>query len=125
MKLNSLELHELSPIDGEQEDQMKALQEACGLSLLIVTLGEEGALARTADGTIYRVEPQTNTSVVDVVGAGDAFSSVILLGLLSGWDMEVSLKRATTFASAVVGIRGATPSHKKFYKPYVENWSKT
>jgi fructokinase len=124
-KLNSLELHELSPIDGEQEDQAKALQEACGLSLLIVTLGEEGALARTADGTIYRVEPQTNTSVVDVVGAGDAFSSVILLGLLSGWDMEVSLKRATTFASAVVGIRGATPSHKKFYKPYVENWSKT
>ncbi|MEE9426086.1 MAG: carbohydrate kinase [Methylococcales bacterium] len=125
VKLNSLELHELSPIDGEQEDQMKALQEACELSLLIVTLGEEGALARTADGTIYRVEPQTNTSVVDVVGAGDAFSSVILFGLLSGWDMEMSLKRATTFASAVVGIRGATPSHKNFYKPYIENWSKT
>lgn len=125
VKLNSLELHELSPIDGEQEDQMKALQEACGLSLLIVTLGEEGALARTTDGTIYRVEPQTNTSVVDVVGAGDAFSSVILFGLLSGWDMEISLKRATTFASAVVGIRGATPTHKKFYKPYIEDWSKT
>jgi fructokinase len=117
-KLNDEELYELSPIDGELEIQAKALQEACELSLLIVTLGEKGALARTAEGVIYRVEPEAHTPVVDAVGAGDAFTSVILLGLLSSWDLNVSLERAQLFASAVVGIRGATPTHKIFYKSF-------
>ncbi len=124
-KLNSHELHELSPVDGEVEAQAKALQEACGLSLLIVTQGEEGAFARNAQGKIFRVEPKLNISVVDVVGAGDAFSAVMLLGLLSGWDWKISLKRAQSFASAVVGIRGATPTNKEFYSRYIERWSKT
>jgi fructokinase len=117
-KLNDEELYELSPVDGELEIQTKALQEACGLSLLIVTLGEKGALARTAEGVIYRVKPEADTPVVDAVGAGDAFTSVILLGLLSGWDLTESLERAQLFASAVVGIRGATPTHKIFYNPF-------
>ncbi|MEE9345802.1 MAG: carbohydrate kinase [Methylococcales bacterium] len=117
-KLNGEELYELSPVDGEMETQAKALQEACELSLLIVTLGEKGALARTAEGVFYHIEPEAHTPVVDAVGAGDAFTSVILLGLLSGWDLDKSLERAQLFASAVVGIRGATPTHKIFYKPF-------
>ncbi len=124
-KLNSHELHELSPVDGEAEIQAKALQESCGLSLLIVTQGEAGAFARNAQGKIFRVEPKLNISVVDSVGAGDAFSAVMLFGVLSGWDWKISLKRAQSFASAVVGIRGATPSSKEFYSRYLERWRKT
>ncbi len=114
-KLNDEELLQLSPVDGSLEAQTEALQEASGLSLLIVTLGEKGAMARTAEGVIYRVEPESGIPVVDTVGAGDAFTSVILLGLLSGWDMDKSLHKAQSFASAVVGIRGATPTDKEFY----------
>ena len=119
-KLNDEELLHLSPTDGSLEAQAKALQEASGLSLLIVTLGEKGAMARTAEGVIYRVEPESGIPVVDTVGAGDAFTSVILLGLLSGWDMDKSLYKAQSFASAVVGIRGATPTDKEFYNFFID-----
>jgi len=119
-KLNDEELLLLSPTNGSLEAQAEALQEASDLSLLIVTLGENGALARTAEGEIYRVEPEPGISVVDTVGAGDAFTSVILLGLLSGWDLDKSLRRAQSFASAVVGIRGATPTNKEFYNFFTD-----
>lgn len=123
VKLNDEELQQLSPIDGALEYQAKALQELCELPLLIVTQGEQGALARTAEGRIYRVEPEADIPIVDVVGAGDAFTSVILLGLLRGWELENSLHRAQSFASAVVGIRGATPIHKEFYHSFTDTWS--
>lgn len=124
-KLNDEELRQLSPVDGPLVSQAKALQKASGLSLLIVTRGEKGALARTAEGRIYHIEPEAGIPIIDVVGAGDAFTSVILLGLLSGWDLDRSLRRAQSFASAVVGIRGATPEDKGFYKNFTNTWSNT
>lgn len=122
-KLNDEELRQLSPVKGPLESQAKALQEASSLSLLIVTRGKNGALARTADGRIHHVEPEPGISVIDAVGAGDAFTTVILLGLLSGWDLDRSLSRAQSFASAVVGIRGATPVGKGFYNYFINTWS--
>ena len=122
-KLNDEELRQLSPVKGPLESQTKALQEAFSLSLLIVTRGKNGALARTADGRIHHVEPEPGISVIDAVGAGDAFTTVILLGLLSGWDLDRSLSRAQSFASAVVGIRGATPVGKGFYNYFTNTWS--
>ena len=122
-KLNDEELRQLSPVKGPLESQAKALQEASSLSLLIVTRGKNGALARTADGRIHHVEPEPGISVIDAVGAGDAFTTVILLGLLSGWDLDRSLSRAQSFASAVVGIRGATPLGKGFYNYFTNTWS--
>ena len=119
-KLNDEELRNLSPSHNTLESQAEALQEASRLSLLIVTLGEKGALARTAEGAIYRIEPEPGISVVDTVGAGDAFTSVILLGLLSGWDLDKSLHRAQSFASAIVEIRGATPADKEFYNFFTD-----
>ncbi len=121
-KLNDEELRQLSlgNDDDSLESQAEALQEASGVSLLIVTCGEKGALARTEQGVIHHVEPEPGISVVDTVGAGDAFTSVILLGLFSGWDLDKSLHLAQSFASAVVGIRGATPTDKEFYNFFTD-----
>jgi fructokinase len=61
--------------------------------------------------------------VVDTVGAGDAFASVILLGLAKGWPLQQMLERAQSFASQIVGRRGATVSDPAFYNPFIESWS--
>ena len=50
------------------------------LDILIITLGEKGAIAWDKQ-QFTTVQPTTDIQVVDTVGAGDAFASVFLLGL--------------------------------------------
>ncbi len=66
--------------------------------------------------------PASGNSVVDTVGAGDAFTSVIILGLVRGWPLQQTLDRAQAFASAVVGVRGATVQDPGFYRPFIDQW---
>ncbi len=122
-KLNDAELQQLCTSKGSIEMRAQALQESAELSLLIVTCGDKGAFALSAEGEIHYVKPEAGIPVIDVIGAGDAFTSVILLGLMSAWDLDKSLSRAQSFASAVVGIRGATPENKEFYSHFINTWS--
>ena len=89
--------------------------------LVVVTQGEAGAIAVSRDQQCT-VEPENKIQVVDTVGAGDAFSSVLLLGLHKAWPLQKILQRAQHFASAVVGQRGATTKDKRFYQPYIKQW---
>jgi len=78
------------------------------LAGLVVTLGAKGAVAFTASGETAEVEPVAVQEIVDTVGAGDAFTSVLILGLVHGWPLASTLSRAQDFASRVVVQRGAT-----------------
>jgi len=80
-------------------------------------------MARTPDGNVSLVAPAPSGRLVDTVGAGDAFSSVIILGLLRQWELDLMLERAQSLASAVVGIRGAIPESPDFYTPFINDWS--
>ena len=53
--------------------------------------------------------------IADTVGAGDAFSSLALAGLLRGWPMAQTLALANAFAAAICGVRGAVPVDPAFY----------
>ena len=68
------------------------------------------------------VQPDNVINVVDTVGAGDAFSSVLILGLYKAWPLQDILNRAQQFASAVVEQRGATTQDKGFYNPFIKAW---
>jgi fructokinase len=122
VKLNENELETLSAVGGDLQQQVKQLQQAHDIELVIVTLGSEGGFASTADGTIVRARPTAELEIVDTVGAGDAFASVCIVGLLKGWDTAVILERAQAFASAVVGLRGATTTDRSFYQQFVSDW---
>ena len=65
---------------------------------LVLTHGAKGAEVITADGQRVKVQPAKNISVVDTVGAGDAFASIIILGLSKNWDMDITISRAQDFA---------------------------
>jgi len=122
IKLNEAELALLAQEAGALQAQMQHLQERCGAELLIVTRGAEGAVVLASGGEEYRVVPQGHGEVIDTVGAGDAFTSVMTLGLLQGWSVPLMLERAQAFASAITGIRGATRNDPGFYQPFIDDW---
>jgi fructokinase len=123
VKLNDDELETLTPGGNTLEQRAAALQQAHQLDLLITTLGAEGALAQDSKGHTLQVKPPVTDTLIDTVGAGDAFAAVIILGLLKDWDLEQTLQRAQTFASAIVGVRGATPEHRDFYTVFRQRWN--
>lgn len=128
VKLNDQELVELGTklaVGGASlEERAKAFQAQFDLDLLILTRGSAGALALGRDGQAEEVRPKSAITIVDTVGAGDAFASVVLVGLVQGWSLRDLLRRAQEFASAVCGIRGATIVDRGFYRQHLESWNK-
>lgn len=122
VKLNERELAALVPDMDDFDGRVQSLQDRFELEALFVTRGGEGALARDRSGSTVRVRPPRRLKVVDTVGAGDAFASVLLLGLTHGWDLEDTLSHAQEFASTVVGLRGATTRDRGFYEPFLRIW---
>jgi len=122
VKLNTHELSLLGPEAAGGENALQSFVRQYDPELLVVTSGEEGAVA-VADGVeSARAAPEMQHAVVDTVGAGDAFSSVILLGLLKSWPLQQTMERAQAFASAIVGVRGATVRDLSFYEPFKNQW---
>lgn len=125
VKLNTHELAVLAPqsAGADAEARAAALIEHHGLDLLYVTLGADGAFGLSADGSLERTRPEGSIEVVDAVGAGDGFASVLILGLLRGWPLATTLARAQTFAAAIVGRRGATIQDPAFYAAFSNSWA--
>lgn len=118
VKLNQQELHQLGSASGDIQVDMAKFQHEYALDLLIVTRGEEGAMLRSSEGNMLTVTPPSAQLFVDTVGAGDAFTSVFLHGLISGWPLNDILVAAQKFASAVVERRGATSSDPGLYQDF-------
>jgi fructokinase len=122
IKLNSPELNLLTPRINEEKGKISHLQAAYGPKQIILTRGKHGAAIFLAGHVRHEYVPHQQPHIVDPVGAGDAFSSVMLLGLLKNWAPSLTLSRAGTFAEAVLGLRGATTQDKKFYQFFLKSW---
>jgi fructokinase len=121
-KLNDDELMQLQPVQGSLRNTMRLFRKNHDLDVLIVTCGERGAVAVNKQGEFFEVVPADTVSVVDTVGAGDAFSAVLLLGLQHDWPLPLTLQRAQAFASALVGQQGATVQDLSFYQAHIHAW---
>jgi 1-phosphofructokinase len=71
---------------------------------IVITLGDRGALATTAEG-IYRVRPP-EVAVVNTAGAGDALDAGIMLARSRGADWPAALALGTAAAASVVMNEG-------------------
>ena len=122
VKINDAELEIM--VEGEQALRTKArtLMKRHALELLIVTAGSKGAFALDGAAEILEVQPAARVPVVDTVGAGDAFASVCILGLLRKWPLPQILERAQDFASLLVGQRGAIMDNAANYRSLAERW---
>lgn len=121
IKLNVDELELIVPNEKDTEERVDYLLSNLDIELIIVTQGDAGAMAASHNERCS-VQPGKTGEVVDTVGAGDAFSSVLLLGIHKNWSLQEILNRAQQFASAVVGQRGATTQDKAFYIPFIKAW---
>jgi len=83
----------------EPEEMLRAL-EAQGPSIVGVTLGARGAIARERGGPTIRV-PALRVRVADTTGAGDAFHGAFAWGLLHRKPLRWTLR----FASVVAGLK--------------------
>ncbi len=124
-KLNDSELRTLERAGTGLETKARALQKECDLELLIVTRGADGVLVCDGDGALLEIPAQVSREFVDTVGAGDAFSAVVILGLLRDWNTGDTFQRAQDFAGAIVGIQGAVPRDRAFYDRFLDDWRTT
>jgi fructokinase len=99
----------------------RELRETHALDLLVVTRGSAGAILVNQDEAVHG-RPAEVEDLVDTVGAGDAFSAVMILGLLQGWPLSTTLARALEFAAAVCGMRGATSLDHGLYADHLARW---
>jgi fructokinase len=123
IKLNETELLTLCPGHADLETAMQTFFKAFDLETLFVTRGAQGALVYDRRLQFIPVEPSVSAPVIDTVGAGDAFASVLLLGLIRQWPLPETLERAQAFASALVSIRGATVVDRNFYQAFAISWN--
>ncbi len=107
--VNEVEAEALAPGLAGPTEQAEALA-AHGPSLVVVTLGPEGAVYWSA-GQNGATSVFPVATVVDTVGAGDAFCGALAVALAEGSTVGA----AVGFASAVAGISvtraGAAPSY--------------
>ncbi len=89
---------------------------------LLVTKGEQGAVLHQSGNPTKQILPEQQLNVVDTVGAGDAFSSVMILGIIKQWPLDLAMARAQAFASSVVAIRGAISHDTAFYAKFTTEW---
>ena len=127
VKINEQELRIVcdmfDPTFTNDKERASFLIKKFDLKHIFVTCGENGAWVLSSNGEETRVAvPVPTTTIVDTVGAGDAFAAICMLGLLHDWNMEQMLTRASIFAAAICSIRGAAPETKDFYLPYIRSW---
>ena len=70
-----------------------------GVKNCVLTMGGEGSLFVNKDETIKT--PAFDINVVDTTGCGDAFNAGIITSLINNFDLEQSLKFATTTSGLV------------------------
>ena len=107
--LNEGEAAALSGVDpADPRMLLSAMQEKYPAAAIVLTLGEEGAIAAIG-GAVYRqsvfpVEP------VDTTAAGDTFTGYFLSAVWSGQSPQKALEQAARAASIAVTRPGAAPS---------------
>lgn len=81
-----------------------------GIELVIITLGEQGAVA-CHDGSIYDVVPPVVKSVSSI-GSGDSLIAGVLCGLSNGASIEDALKLGCAAGAATAMSNGVEIGHK-------------
>ncbi len=123
VKLNDEELSELTGLPCATAAQISAavaqLSDQFGAAAYFVTCGAQGAYAINGS-TITFAAAAPPPLMIDTVGAGDAFASAAIDGILRGLPYQQVLDRGVAFAARICGIRGATTTDKSVYQLPVE-----
>ena len=111
VKLNEEELPVVARLcglnSGTPVEQLRELCGRFGLRLAALTRGACGSLLVSPQGVWEAPAPRTE--IMDTVGAGDAFTAALLVGILAGESLDEVNRRANAVAAYVCSQAGATP----------------
>jgi fructokinase len=109
--LNDSELPVLAALfglAGEDSAQLAEMAERFELDVVALTRGPKGSLLYR--GGRWSECGTRHVSVKDTVGAGDAFTAALALGLLQKMDLDEINRSANEVARHVCSCEGATPA---------------
>ena len=125
LKLNESELPrlaELFQLAGDERSQLTELARRFRLRAVAYTRGDRGSLLHSQGH--WSEHPGIPVTVVDTVGAGDAFTAALALGLLAGWSLDSVNQHASEVAAYVCSQHGATPIlPERWRAPFLANRS--
>ena len=112
LKLNDSELPivaALLGLSGSDENQLQQLRQRYQLQLVALTRGANGSLLVDANDRVDE-QPGRRVTIADTVGAGDAFTAALAIGLLRSQPLSDVHRRAADVAAFVCSQPGATPT---------------
>lgn len=116
LKLNNEELPIVAKACGlamqsdngvEEVRILETLMTQFGLEVIALTRGAEGATLMTTDAVDHC--PAVPTAIRDTVGAGDAYTAAMIIGLQKNWGLTKVNEQAVRVAAYVCTQSGATP----------------
>jgi fructokinase len=110
LKLNDAELPvlaEMFALPGDVPGQLRTLAQLFDLDTVALTRGANGSLL--LHGKRISDHPGLAVNVVDTIGAGDAFTAAMTLGLLADRDLDEINAFSNGIAARVCGHAGAVP----------------
>ena len=118
LKLNELELSIVSDLlginGGEESEKLLKLQKKYSLELIALTKGDCGSIL--FNGERISKHPGFKVEVLDTVGAGDAFTAAVAVGLIKKWDLDTINDFANKLGGYVCTQQGATPKIPEWLK---------
>jgi fructokinase len=110
LKLNEEELRAIAvmlDLPGPEWDVLARLSDLFPLEIIALTRGSRGSrlFGRSAES----LHPGFAVDVADTVGAGDAFTAALVMGLLENKDLDEINAGANRVAAQVCSVRGAWP----------------
>ena len=99
-------------------EKVKILMNKFKIKYLAVTKGDKGAELFSHSESKFCRTPKCN--VVDTVGAGDAYTAILSLGIMNNIDLEETNYLAVSFASEVIKQKGALIRDEEIYDKYRE-----
>jgi len=112
LKLNEDELPRLGELAAASGSELQILQQLLvrfGLRYAALTRGPRGAVLMSEAGVSE--QPAPTVEVVDTVGAGDAYTAAMALGILSELGLDRINRSAVQVAASVCTHAGATAAH--------------
>lgn len=123
VKLNDEELAQLAgwfdAAAADDASRASAVMARFALQRLVLTCGASGWRFYAPGGVLLAqgagvIQPL----LIDTVGAGDAFTALLLAGLTLGRDLPGTLALANRYAAFICGVRGPVPADPLALQPW-------
>lgn len=100
----------------------RGVRDTFEFELLVASHGSQGTYFVSSDDTHW-VAAGSVQHLVDTIGAGDALSAVVILGLQRGWSRTLTQQRATEFGGSICTVKGALHRHQSIYDRFLRQWN--